>query len=262
MDRSQKLKSNSNKLYSEYDEFPNFDSFLMHTKTIVGDAEYGARCSQATFEAIAEGKGIRWEEIQEDINKISTRGIIPTIEEKQTALRTERLTLSRETIENKYASDKEYDRLVELSNGCPQIAHPNFKPNDGENIQERSIPEFPHMNLTLELHLASEHRRGHSIIVPLEIARKACEKEGIILHVSEMFMRDKPDAPLGRPIPDYSFSRHGPAMSHKDLKPVLAHKWGALKHPTIFDICTAMANARIDASGQKVMGARTDIKAA
>ena len=234
----------------------------MHTKIIVGDIEYGSRCSIATFEAIAEGKCIQWEDIQKDITLISSQGMILTIKEKQTSLRKERVTLSRETIENEYADDKEYDRLVELSNGCPQITHQDFIPNNGENIKERSIPEFPHMNLTIGIHLAAEHRRGHSIIVPLEIAKKTCEKEGIILHVSEMFMRDKPDAPLGRPIPDYSFSRHGPAMSHKDLKPVLAHKWGALQHPTISDICTAMTNARLDACGQKVVGARTDIKAA
>ena len=234
----------------------------MHTKIIVGDIEYGSRCSIATFEAIAEGKGIQWEDIQKDITLISSQGMILTIKEKQTSLRKERVTLSRETIENEYADDKEYDRLVELSNGCPQTAHQDFIPNNGENIKERSIPEFPHMNLTIGIHLAAEHRRGHSIIVPLELAKKTCEKEGIILHVSEMFVRDKPDAPLGRPIPDYSFSRHGPAMSHKDLKPVLAHKWGALQHPTISDICTAMTNARLDACGQKVVGARTDIKAA
>ena len=82
------------------------------------------------------------------------------------------------------------------------------------------------MGLTLALHAADEYRRGHSIIMPLELAKEICKDEGLTLHVSEMFMRDKPGAPLGRPIPDYSYNRHGPPMAHEDLKPKLAEQWG------------------------------------
>jgi len=64
----------------------------MHTQIIVGDTEYGARCSIATFEAIAEGKGIQWEDIQKDIDKISNQGMLSTTKEKQLYLRSERLT--------------------------------------------------------------------------------------------------------------------------------------------------------------------------
>jgi hypothetical protein len=51
-------------------------------------------------------------------------------------------------------------------------------------------------------------------------------------------------------------------MAHDDMKPVLANKWGALKHPTVVDLCTAMSNAREVAAGEPVIGARTDIKSA
>jgi hypothetical protein len=51
-------------------------------------------------------------------------------------------------------------------------------------------------------------------------------------------------------------------MAHDDMKPVLANKWGALKHPTVVDLCKAMSNARDIAEGEPVVGARTDIKSA
>jgi hypothetical protein len=170
--------------------------------------------------------------------------------------------LSSDTVDKTYANDPEYEVMRELSTGCQQAAHVDFLPNEGAGVLERTIPEFPDMGLTLEIHAADEYRRGHSIIMPLALAKEICKAEGLTLHVSEMFMRDKPGAPLGRPIPDYSFNRHGAPMAHEDLKPKLAEQWGNLRHPTIVDLCTGMSNARCDAKGETVVGARTDIKSA
>ena len=161
-----------------------------------------------------------------------------------------------------YANDPEYEVLRELASGCQQAGHVDFLPNEGADVRERTIPEYPDMGLTLGIHAADEYRRGHSIIMPLALAKEICTAEGLTLHVSEMFMRDKPGAPLGRPIPDYSFNRHGPAMSHEELKPQLANQWGTLRNPTVVDLCTAMSNARDAAEGETVIGARTDIKSA
>ena len=240
----------------------NFKTFLLHAKGLVGDTETGARCSEATKAAIKDGKGLSWHEIKDDLKEIQEKGLIGKIIDKQNALKCNNTTLSSDTVEKVYASDPEYEAMRELSTGCQQAAHVDFLPNEGEDVLERKIPEYPDMGSTLEIHAADEYRRGHSIIMPLALAKEICEAEGLTLHVSEMFMRDKPGAPLGRPIPDYSFNRHGPSMAHDDMKPVLASQWGALKHPTVVDLCTAMSNARDVAEGEPVVGARTDIKSA
>ena len=240
----------------------SFKTFLLHSKAMVGDTETGARCSEATFEAIKAGKGIQWRDIEDDLRHIEKVGLTTKIVEKQRNLKTNNLTLSEDTVNKMYLSDPEFRTLHDLAMGCPQAAHDDFLPNGGAEILERSVPEYPHMGLTLALHAADEYRRGHSIIMPLELAKEICKDEGLTLHVSEMFMRDKPGAPLGRPIPDYSFNRHGPPMAHEDLKPKLAEQWGNLRHPTVVDLCTAMSNARSDANGETVVGARTDIKSA
>ena len=43
---------------------------------------------------------------------------------------------------------------------------------------------------------------GNCIIIPLDTAKRAALAEGVPLHVSERFLRDKDSDPLGRPIPD------------------------------------------------------------
>jgi hypothetical protein len=220
------------------------------------------RCSEATLEAIKDGRGLCMTDIANDLQHIKVRGMLGQINEKQNALKTNKTTLSSETIELVYAPDPEYKALRELASGCQQAAHTDFLPNEGADVRERTIPEYPNMGLTLGIHAADEYRRGHSIIMPLAVAKEICTAEGLTLHVSEMFMRDKPGAPLGRPIPDYSFNRHGPPMAHEDLKPQLASQWGTLRHPTVVDLCNAMSNARDNAEGDVVIGARTDIKSA
>ena len=239
-----------------------FKPFLLHAKALTGDTETGARCSEATLAAIDAGKGLSWHDINNDLKEIQESGLSVKIREKQKALRTNNVTLSKESVDKVYANDPENEVMRELSIGCQQAAHVDFLPNEGADVLERTIPEYPDMGLTLEIHAADEYRKGHSIIMPLALAKEICKAEGLTLHVSEMFMRDKPGAPLGRPIPDYSFNRHGPSMAHEDMKPVLANKWGALRHPTVVDLCTAMSNAREVAEGEPVIGARTDIKSA
>ena len=150
----------------------------------------------------------------------------------------------------------------ELAEGCPQTPHPMFNPNGGEQVRERTITEYEFMKEMIMIHSADEFRKGQSIIIGLAEAVKMCKAESLILHVSEMFMREKQDNPLGRLIPDYSFNRFGTPMSGEDQKPILAELWGQIKHPTVGSLCRAMLCARQSANGMMIVGARTDIKAA
>ena len=79
------------------------------------------------------------------------------------------------------------------ASGCQQAAHANFLPNEGTDVLERTIPEYPDKGLTLAIHAADEYRRGHSITMPLALSKEICKDGGLTLNVSEMFIRDKPE---------------------------------------------------------------------
>jgi hypothetical protein len=89
----------------------------------------------------------------------------------------------------------------------------------------------------------------------------AARQEGLILHVSEKFLRDKDGDPLGRPIPDYSFSNVGTPPNHEELKPAIIDRWGEMTLPSVKDICRA-ALAVADATNEPIMASRIDIKSA
>ena len=103
---------------------------------------------------------------------------------------------------------------------------------------------------------------GLVIILPLSVAAAAAKKEGIKLHVSERFLRDKDGDPLGRPIPDYSHTACGTPPNHPDLKQVIAERWGDVTHPDISEVCDAYLNALSTTPRGRVWGSRVDIRAA
>ena len=59
--------------------------------------------------------------------------------------------------------------------------------------------------------------------------------EGLALHVSERFLREKDTDPLGRPIPDFLHSKIG---TPPNLRATIAEQWGTIEHP---DITTTQA---------------------
>ena len=64
----------------------------------------------------------------------------------------------------------------------------------------------------------------------------AAKREGLMLHVSERFLREKETDPLGRPIPDFSHSRTGTPPNHPELRAQITERWGNVEHPDITDM--------------------------
>ena len=69
-----------------------------------------------------------------------------------------------------------------------------------------------------------------------ERAVDAAKREGLMLHVSERFLREKEIDPLGRPIPDFSHSRTGTPPNHPELRAQITERWGNIEHPDITDM--------------------------
>ena len=131
--------------------------------------------------------------------------------------------------------------IIGLATATP--VHAEFVPNFGEGVTMRgnsaADPSAP-----LLVHALRDAAAGLVIILPLSVAAAAAKKEGIKLHVSERFLRDKDSDPLGRPIPDYSHTACGTPPNHPDLKQVIAERWGDVTHPDISEVCDAYLNAR------------------
>jgi len=232
----------------------------------LGFGANGTLANAATQQAIKAHRGLDRQEIEPDLRRMRTTNanLLKHIKEKQSVMRNNHTTISASVVDEMFKAnnDIEYRRLKELAEGCPQTPHPMFNPNGGEQVRERTITEYECMKEMIMIHSADEFRKGQSIIIGLAEAVKMCKAESLTLHVSEMFMREKQDNPLGRLIPDYSFNRFGTPMSGEDQKPILAELWGQIKHPTVGSLCRAMLSAKQNANGMKVVGARTDIKAA
>ena len=148
-------------------------------------------------------RSIVWKEIQVDVEYIEKEGLSNLIKHKQSLITATHGSISMSTVLKTYSDNLECARLMVLAGGCPQPQPQNFVPNEGTEVRERKIPDMPMMAETLIVHAADEYHRGHSIILPLERAKKWCKEGRLPLHVSEMFKKDKQNSPLGRPIPDY-----------------------------------------------------------
>jgi hypothetical protein len=112
------------------------------------------------------------------------------------------------------------------------------------------------------VHALKDARKGKCVILPLTVADDAARREGLALHVSERFLREKETDPLGRPIPDFSHSEVGTPPNHPDLRADIAEKWGTMTHPDITDISRALLAARDVTPRGRVWGSRVDINAA
>ena len=254
---------NFGSVFPEYRQFTCVRSFSNFVLNVFGEKASGQCATQATIKAEQEGRSFHWHDVLTKIENVRKVGLTVYIKSMQSDLIKRRMVLTQSQI-GKYFDDNEADnkRLLALSQGCSQTPHGEFIPNNGEKVIERRIGYFPMMSQTIMIHLADEHRKGLSVVISLNEARVMCENENLTLHVSEMFMREKQDAPLGRPIPDYSFNRYGPPMASEEHKMFLAKEWGTIQHQSIVDICKSMRAARTHANGRKVFGARTDLRTA
>ena len=118
------------------------------------------------------------------------------------------------------------------------------------------------MGPALQIHIAEASRRGHVLIVPLKVLIVAAIKDGVTVHVSERFLREKDTDVMGRPIPDYSNTATGVAPNDPELREQLRNMWGQITHPTPVDLCEAMESARTTARGEPVEISRVDIRSA
>ena len=111
-----------------------------------------------------------------------------------------RHVLTRNAVDNLFPDDPDWERVLKLADDCEIPVHPEFVPNCGEGATMRAghdaDPSAP-----LLVHALRDAEAGLCVKLPLAVAVKAAKAEGIKLHVSERFLRDKDGDPLGRPIP-------------------------------------------------------------
>jgi hypothetical protein len=88
--------------------------------------------------------------------------------------------------------------------GGPLLVADDFVPNKGRGVRPYPLDIAPPG--AIEIHMASNQRKGRVIVLPLAFAREACAAEGIPFHVSSCMVGQKQDAvpPIGRLISDYS----------------------------------------------------------
>ena len=189
------------------------------------------------------------------------KGFLKTIRDHQAELRKNRTVIDRETA-LQFARDPAEAKLFEtICDGAPQLVGPNFKPNWGVGVRER-VGSGPCVDAALEFHAAKSARTGHSIIVPLTDLLVAAIREGVEVHVSERFLRDKDTDVMGRPIPDYSNTAVGVPPNDASLRPDLCKLWGKISHPTAVDLCAAMEAAKAADPNENIFISRVDIKLA
>ena len=210
---------------------------------------------------IAQGLGIDWAEVETNAAMILRTGFLSTVKNAQQKLRAERSVVDISTAREFAHDTDELFRFEEMSTGAPQLVGKNFVPNWGCGVRER-IGTGPDVGPALQVHIAEAARRGHVLIVPLKTLLVAAIRDGVTVHVSERFLREKETDVMGRPIPDYSNTATGVAPNDPELRDQLRDKWGQITHPTPVSLCEAMASARVAAPGQQVEISRVDIRSA
>ena len=149
-------------------------------------------------------------------------------------------TLQLNTLKSDYQNDPEYNTLIELATqGATPIPPHDFQPNMGSGTKiRRGKTPTP---LALRAHAAIAQREGHAIIVHREALPHIAKY--LPVHVSEASVCAKPGKPLGRAIFDYSHTREGSPPNHESQKSAHADKYGAIRHGTLSDLCSAVIAA-------------------
>ena len=235
-------------------------TFIEYAKKECDKSHYLKNAAIAAKESSVQ-LGLKYQAIQELDKEVKNHGLLAAIKAAQDRLRSNKRVISADDIHRQYAESTEYSKLVALAEGCHHDMHPDFTPNWGQGVRLRKSPDGTDINKILEIHAAKDFDQGTCLILPLTTVIAAAKSEGMMLHVSEKFLRDKDGDPLGRPIPDYSFSRVGTPPNHEDLKEKITSRWGEMSLPTVKDICRA-ALAVADTTREPVVASRIDIKSA
>ena len=239
----------------------SYDVLISTATNIFKPERFLSRAQSAAEALLDDGLSLDHRAIDRAIESVGEIGLTATLASALDKLRTDHTVLTPAAVEEMFADDPEYEQLCELAKGCPVPKPPEFTPNYGQGISMRTNAEAD-PSLPLLIHAIKDAAAGNCIIIPLETARRAALAEGVPLHVSERFLRDKDSDPLGRPIPDFSHSAYGTPPNHEELKPVIAQKWGDVTHPDIADVARAMNAARAATPSGRVWGSRVDVKAA
>ena len=192
----------SDKTTSSYPDFVSIATNLFEPGKFV------ARAVTAAEEYIASNGGVDDSVLAQTVADVASKGLTGVICEAQARLRASGTVLTPESAEAVFAGDPEIERIRVLAAGCPLDTHPDFTPNWGEGVTQR-IGQDGDATLPLLVHALKDARKGKCLIMPLSVAVEAAKREGLTLHVSERFLREKETDPLGRPIPDFSHSRNG-----------------------------------------------------
>ena len=95
------------------------------------------------------------------------------------------------------------DRIRTLAAGCPlSTTHQDFQPNWGEGVSLRVGPDGD-ATLPLLVHALKDAKKGKCLILPLSVAVEAARRDGLVLHVSEWFLREKETDPWVDPFQTY-----------------------------------------------------------
>ena len=205
--------------------------------------------------------GVDWDEVRQTSAEFAESDFLKTIMRAQQKLRANRSVVDI-TVARTFAHDDiELSRFEAMDAGALQLVSKKFTPNWRCGVRER-IGKGPDVGPALQVHIADAARRGHVLIVPLKTLLVAAIKNGVQVHVSERFLREKDTDIMGRPIPDYPNTATGIAPNDPELREQLRDMWGQITHPTPISICEAMASARVAAAGQTVEISRADIRSA
>ena len=137
----------------------------------------------------------------------------------------------------------------------------DFVPNKGRGVRPYPLDIAP--SGAIDIHMASNQRKGRVIVLPLAFAREACAAEDIPFHASSCMVGQKQDAapPIGRLVSDYS-PPLGASLMVEGKKAINMAHFTPIRNPTAADICQIHTNAVAAFPGKPIVAARLDIASA
>jgi hypothetical protein len=176
--------------------------------------------------------------IAQHVEQVSPVGLYNFLQ--QSYLAVSHLSLQPSVVTSEFASVSTFQPLTQIvSNSVETSVHETFVPNGGYNCTpyDNSVADPALIGLLL----ASGHRNGRFIAVPMSLAQSCVEKERLKMNVSEIFTAVKRDSVFGRLVSDYKVSR----SNHLDKKLSLPAKFGKINSSQLGLICQLVESAHI-----------------
>ena len=168
--------------------------------------------------------------------------------------------LNEQTVRESYSHDPEFDTLLRLACVGPEpVTHADFVCNDARAGRMRDGPV--RTPTAIWMHALDVHAEGKGLLLR-RAALRAVVDQDVRVHVSEVFLTEKPGKPLGRWIFDFSNSPCGSSPNHPDLRAVWAEVMGAIEHPTLSDLVRVTVNAERETGPGQAWGGEQDISKA